>query len=577
MTETRESTLLVCQSEADIPRNKSADIVIEEVLREFDEDTANDLYRRLVHLEVDSATDYEVPVYRIICNHIWRQGGPQHANAPSSMELLVMLYHRLESAAAGQTTRVECIGVSGPCLELITDFSDNEGLSLSVQNGRRSEPPVERCRAWLQKVVLPLFDLLLSVLLGPLFGSRDNSVLVDYPLGRPDTIRAVQSRFDIRFDTVFSVLTLSYLLNHRSHPDGGESSVPIYCFETVSGLVMQFRFALSFLFDTVFQHETARTVAEAVEEETGVYLERTVARLYRRAAVFDFDALLRYGVSQRNLRSSRCDVVLLTSSGPSGKALGLAARGVNIPVALLPHSVTQQRTGPDAQFQHTRFIEGEIAQSVLSAEPNIEPVETGLPKHLDIYDRRSSLTPSEDDGAIVVGTQPYADTKRREFVSDVLLTALDVTDREVVVKIHPGEQQQFYEALIEDLSLSPAERDRVVLSDADLYQHIVDSALMVTLNSNVGIESMLLRTPAVSYNKWRPDLRAPLYATEGAVPNVESPDELAKILTDETIRAMATEQDRMLNGQFKIRGNSLSVIAETIEMKLRDLSGVTDE
>jgi hypothetical protein len=487
------------------------------------------------------------------------------------MEMLILLYKHLDGRIKEDTERIVCYGVSGRYRDLLCDFAANEGLSISF------DEQAEAIRTdWVNllsgfcEMGLTLVDILLSILLQPVFQQTSAKVVVDYPVGRPDTLRPIEQRLNIGMDALFSSLTLSYLKNHRLLTGKEISDFPLFCAETVRGLLSQIQFSLSFAFDTAIGRQTEATLVAAVEDKTGLHLECTVSRLYRRAAAFNMGALLRYGTASRSFERSGYRVLLLTSGGPTGKALGLAAQEKKIPIYMLPHSIADQYFGLEEQFPHTVFTEGSITKPLVAMSSLLDTVGTGLPKHQEIRNQRARPVPGADDGTVLVGTQPYDDDRRETFVTDVVTAVLEATNRPVVLKIHPGETEAFYRSHLDNLDLAPAERKRVTVTGSDLYRHIVDSDLLVTISSNVGIESVILDTPAVSYNPWTPDNRAPLYCKYGSIPHVETPDAFRDLLSDTDLDTLAADQAAMLDGPYAVADNSLDRIASRVEAELRE-------
>jgi len=558
--------VVIYGTDSDVPDSDPDPIVIEQLIREFDESVANDLLRRLTHIDFDH--EYDVPVYDIFSHQVWRDGGQLHEESPFSMELLVLLYRRLEPEVA-TADRIETVGVGGRFLDLVRDLAANEGVALVVK-----DQPTESItdgsvrRDAFKWVPVVLFDMFVSLIIRVLLRGSTAAVLVLYPAFRPETFRPIESHLDVDYDGTFPVLTLSYLKTYRSLFSEGMQTVPIHCFETVRGFVSQCRFSLAFARD-IRCRRTERLAIDAVQAETGIRLDRTVGTLYHRAAASNFAHCLRYGCSRRAFERTDYETLLVPSSGGLAKAIALGAQETGVDVFLLPHTIYHQYAAPEACYPHARFVEGTITREPVGMADEVDAIETGLPKLLSIRDRATSLEPTCDADQIVVGTQPYDDDRRREFVSDVVLAALTDTDFDVVIKIHPAEHSEFYEALLTELELSEAKRDRVRVTDGDLYQLITDSELMVTISSNVGLESVILGTPTISYNKWAPDIRTPLYATLGSVPHITAPAELSEFLSELELSRLLESQDQMLDRQYLVRHNSLGSISETIANELR--------
>lgn len=558
--------IVICGTGEDVPDGRSNTFVIERQIREFDEETANDVHDRLVGLDLDH--QYDVPVYEIFGHHVWRDGGGLHEHSPFSMELIVLLYRRIVEEVA-DVDQIVAIGVGGRYLDMLRDLADNEGVELVVRD-RPEECDSDRSVRWdaFQWVPIVLFDVFCSLFLKLLFRAGKASTLVVYPAFRPETFRPLERHLDVEYDGSVYVLTLSYLLNYPSLFEENISVAPIHCFESVQGFLSQCRFAIVFALD-LQRRETECRMVDAVEDETGIRLDRTVGSLYHRAAAFNFASCLRYETANRAFERSRYEVLMLPSSDGINKAIGLAAREADVDVLLLPHTILHQHTPTEVPFCHTRIVEGTIAREELRKVDEIESLELGLPKHITIREQARSMECESERERILIGTQPYEDGRRREFITDVISAGLETTDHKIVVKIHPAEDREFYESIVENLDLADKGRQRILITDGDLYRNVIDSDLMVTISSNVGIEAIILGTPTICYNKWSPDIRTPLYSTDGNVPYIDNYKDLLEAFGEVPFTDHRRSQDRMLDEEYKVRGNSLQTISEGIEAQIR--------
>lgn len=557
------SSIVICQDSHDVPENTSA-IVLSEVIHQFDEDDSNKLYDSLENLDVSHG--YDVPVYTIVANQVWA-GVQLHESSPQSMELLVPLYRHLVDQITEQTETLRCIGVSGRYLDLVTDLANNENLELEVSE-TDAESTTTRSYAvqsvgWL---FVSLFDAFVSLLLRPFFSSSDADILVKYPIFRPDTFRPIETRTEMEFDSVFTLLTLSYFLQARSVVDKQTTVIPMRCFSTVSGMIGSYRFFVALLYDLVITNQLETAVADAVESETDVRLDATVGTLTQRAVWSNFGAYLYYGAACQLFEQEQYDSVLLTSTGPSGKAIAVPAAEYGVDAYCLPHSIRLQPISVNQPFYTGVFTEGHIADRAVERE-RTRFIPTGFPKHLDIYDHRDSIPSTDSRNTLLVATQPFPDVCR-EYIRAIVPRVLKQTNWQVVVKIHPREDLSFYHRTLSELGIDVNGTDRLVVTDGDLYSWIGRSQLLVTINSNVGIESVILGTPTASYNPWSPDIRDPLYAKHGPVPMLREPSELVSLLTDWDGERERTHQETAIDDLYLVRGNSIDKITARIQAEM---------
>jgi hypothetical protein len=319
------------------------------------------------------------------------------------------------------------------------------------------------------------------------------------------------------------------------------------------------------------QLETA--VVDAVEIETAIRLDKTVGRLIRRAVWSNFSAYVYYDAACQLFEKETYNSVLITSSGPSGKALAIPAVAHGIDTYCLPHSISQQPVAVDQSIYTSVFAEGHIAERAVERKRE-RFVATGLPKHIDIYSRRDSIPSTDSTNTLLITTQPFPGS-RQELIRNIIPVVLNSTDWRVVVKIHPREELSFYDRTLSEFGIDVDGTDRLVVTDGDLYSWIGRSQLLVTINSNVGIESVILGTPTASYNPWSPDIRDPLYAKYGPVPMLREPSELVSLLTDWDGERDRTRQESAIDELYLVRGNSIDKITARIQAEITSSTEAT--
>jgi hypothetical protein len=554
------STIVICQERQDVSDSASA-IVLSEAIQQFDEDEANKLYDSLENMNVSHS--YDVPVYSIVANQVW--GGVQlHDSSPQSMELLIPLYRHLADHVSEETETLRCVGVSGRYLDLIRDLADNKNLELEVSETETESMTTRsfaiRSVGWL---FVSLFDAFVSLLLRPFFSPSDADILVKYPIFRPDTFRPIETHAEMESDSVFTLLTLSYFLRVRSVVDDQTTVIPIRCFSTISSMIESYLFFVDLLYNLLISGRLELAVVDAVEAETDVRLDETVGQLTRRAVWSNLSAYLYYGAACQIFEKEIYDSVLLTSTGPSGKALAVPAATYDVDTYCLSHSIRLQPISVNQSFYTGVFTEGSIVNHAVERK-RTRFIPTGFPKHLNIYNLRDSMPSTDSTSTLLVATQPFPDM-RKDFIHDVVLTLLNQTNWKVVVKIHPREETSLYHRILSECGINVDENDRLLLTDGDLYAWIGRSELLLTGNSNVGIESIILGTPAASYNPWSPDIRDPLYAKHGPVPILREPSELISLLANWDGKRERTHQESVIDELYMIRGNSIDEVANRIQ------------
>lgn len=556
-----DSKIVICQNNADYSGPESV-IVLSDIITDFDEKERRELRERLVKLEPQNNT--QIPIYTFVTDHIWT--AKLSESSPASRSLLILLYQYLSEQITKETKKISCYGVKDRYLDLIQDLANNKNIELAVfdadSDATTTSSIVVQSIGW---ILISGFDAILSLLLQPFFTPTDSELLVKYPVFRPETFKKLGCEIDLEYDATFTLLTISYFLDVRSVVNKGTNIIPIRCFCSLFDIYTNYKNLLSFLYVFVFTSQVENAVIDSIEEETGIRLENTVGTLTRRAIWSNLDTCLYYGAACTLFDKFEYDALLLTSFGPSGIPLAVAAADYDVDVYILPHGVCGPLTALDESLYTGFFRSGNVvAKEVDCDDKNLIP--TGIPKHIAIYKERKNLPSKHKKDTIVIGTTN--DKHRKEFIYDVVPSIIDQTDWQVVIKIHPSEKKEFYYKLLTYIGIEPNQSGRLKIVENDLYSWIGRGHLLLTTRSNVGIEAVILGTPAVSYNPWSPDLWDPPYSRQGKVPCFRDSNKLISFLNSVDINAESKRQESMLDDLYMVRDNSIPDIAAQIEAEI---------
>lgn len=556
--------LLICREEDDVPDGTSA-VVISQEIKHIDATEANELYARLVALDVDHG--FDLPVYSLLSNQIW-SADRFHDDAPGALDLLILLYHRLSSHVDAETERIRCVGVSDLYLDLVEDLAHNEGLELehdAVDSDRLSYTRVGRTLLWL---CFSVIDILVSVVAKSVYQPSGADVLIKYPAFRPDTFRPIEERLDIPFDATFTLLTVSFFRHARSITKPETNVVPLRVFDTPGGMIRDYPEVVHIIWDTIMGDRTVSATADAIEAETDVRIEAVTRTITGRTVMENPSALLYHGTADRLFNSGQYSCVLVTSLGPSGKLLTRPANNHGVRTLSLGHSITFLPGVANRHSLDAVFVEGTIASRLVDDELGKKFIPTGLPKHINIAEQASGTRSSHEQRMLLIGTQSFDNRYRTGLIIDVVPSVLEATNWTIVLKLHPGESADFYEELLRSIGYDPSDHDRISVATDDLYGYIHRADLLLTVNSNVGIESIILGTPAVCYNPWVPSKRDPPYASHGPVPKFDVPSDLVDFITDYEPDQHRNLQQSLITGPYDVVGNSLDKIAARVETEL---------
>lgn len=570
MTITSE-TIVVCRDESYCSGDESV-VFLSDLIESIDEDKAQAFYERLVSLDVEQ--QHATPLYALIHTQIW--GSNQYHEHVPTFDHLFPLYRELDEYVTQDTEQIVARGISGRHLDMVKDLADNRGLDLQTEAVEPESTNAQRqLLGQLPWLVVSVIDMFLSLLLRPIYNKSDADVLVKYPLFRPETFSPIEDRLTVRFDVTTTLLTIKSL-SKSSVINDKTNFVPFRCFASIREHIQGYRAVIKSIVDIFYTHETEAAVVDAIEAETGIRMEQTVSEIFSRSAANNLDAYLYYPIADHLFDSGAYEATIITSSGPSGQTIAVPATKNNGRTVNLGHSIISPPQWFDTQYYDVRIIEGTIVERLSPNAMGEEFVPAGLAKHIELYEQYDQpAVQIKDDGSgaerrrLLVATQPYPDKFREQLLREIVVETLERTDWEVVVKLHPAESQDFYRCTLSGLGYPPDEIDKLSIIDGGLYKWIRDSDLVLTITSNVGIEAVILGTPAAVYNAWSPLIRTPLYAKYGPVPLLRSTDEVLELLNDDLSTAARWERQRpVIQGPYRVEKNSLDQVAKTVEREL---------
>jgi len=136
---------------------------------------------------------------------------------------------------------------------------------------------------------------------------------------------------------------------------------------------------------------------------------------------------------------------------------------------------------------------------------------------------------------VVFTTQPISPAETQEMLSGVIDAVLKMTDTQLVIKVHPREEMEAYQAIAEKY-----QNPRVcVVKDIDLYALISNCELLIAKSSTTALEAMMIGKPVVTFDLSGQPGPVP-YATEGAAIGVYRQEDIEEAIQ----RALHDEETR---------------------------------
>lgn len=492
------------------------------------------------------------------------EGAPGQPNALSH---LLALHGRLqERVQVVNPDCIDCRELDPEYRALIADLAAEHEIAVTPSFGR---PRLRLLRGYLigmVTVLLLLADQAASLLLRHFFNPvRRASVLFVPNFKRFDSVAPVLDVMD-EAALVVPRPTLSWLwtnITGKSPDVASRDPVPIHRFVDLATLMAELKlFLIHFPAEVLVRGEMKTYLTDLLAAECGVALPRTVAHTL--GQVYQHIRGLAYLYPMMNaIEAMETEGAVFGAAGYKQLAMLYAARELDVATFYIPHSVTigYERIPPvDVAFIASQVGANHLRSSRQFANEDLTLKAAGRPL-LEQQSTESSPTNAITEPLdIVVATQPYADEIRREFLTDVLdgLSAVE-GETTVTIKPHPNESPAFYKSLV-------AERDGITVAGREETDLFGVADLVVTINSNVGVEAMLKGTAVVCVNEWSPLVRTRPYAEAGPVPVCETGPEIRQFFTQ--IDSQVLQNLRVMQTTFVDRtylpGDATKTITDTI-------------
>jgi glycosyltransferase involved in cell wall biosynthesis len=175
----------------------------------------------------------------------------------------------------------------------------------------------------------------------------------------------------------------------------------------------------------------------------------------------------------------------------------------------------------------------------------------------------------ENKGIIVLATQPlgtlWTEKDREEFISTVVNALREFPEKQLVIKLHPGEKLEEYQKMLAEMDDNKA----IVCQSIDLYGLLRACDILMTVHSTVALEAMILDKPVIILNlAGRPD--AMPYAQRGPALGVYKKEDLVpmirKALHDPEVgKELKERRERFVSEHaYKLDGQATKRVAELI-------------
>lgn len=128
--------------------------------------------------------------------------------------------------------------------------------------------------------------------------------------------------------------------------------------------------------------------------------------------------------------------------------------------------------------------------------------------------------------SVLFASQPQRDPYlRKQAAVDVMSACKGLENTELIIKIHPNEEKEYYKAIADSLSADV----KILKYEANLYHLLERSDVVITCFSTVGAEAIFLRKPLIILDHLEQDVLG--YIAKGVALKAVTANDLSKCIT----------------------------------------------
>lgn len=540
------------------------DMVIEQAIQEVNEEFYDDLFDFFGKIDIDCGTDF--PWYRIIYPKI-----SNTARKHDSLLRVIGLQHvLLEEIENKSIDEIKAVQITDDIYKAaIVDVANQTGINTNISGERVSTHNLYSTIIAIILSLLTIVDQILAVIWGTLAQSdKDVSEIVVVPY--PGRLSSIQPILD-NFEKDFSVFTTHHWINWKFISKHAENSKynkynadPIQQHSSLAVICNQLSNIVQLSIETAYRRKLDRDLVVKIKKEYDIETSVTVPYLlnsiYKNRGFRD----VQYSeIIKKITRDDRCSKFVCGGMSPRDRAMLDAVEQLGIRSYYIPHGAGNwYQFYPDTETMHIAFGKPEEKFFEQFKNKNQKAVikVLGRPYLSDLITEYEGISENNESSSrinILVATQPFNDHIRKRFVKSIV----DGIDRqenlEARVKIHPSEDGQFYQ---ENTSNIP-------IVDEDLVGELKRADLVVTINSNVGLEAIVTGTPCICVNLWNAFTRAQ-YAEYGPIPVLRTEREIVEWFTgldERKLESVKTTEVDYINSNYIYTDEVSKRIANHIE------------
>lgn len=563
------NVLFVFQSQSDIPDEfDERTFIIEPKLNDLSENRYANIYSSLESMNVTSGTS--LPIYKMSRTRLF--SGAFSEKCVSIVECIYVAREIKRALSENDINKVHIRSVDDAIEPVILDVLTDRNVE-TLSNNHYSFKIYWRRMCSKAKTIFVSIIVLLDQLVCFLFSVMKNdkpddteNIFVPAP-DRFRTTKPVLEKMESEYKLVLDQSLLTKIMNNDGTTPGKKyNPIVHHRFSSPKSMLRSVKYILfSFVSSEIILNTTEKKVVNKVEETFGFKLDLTIGHMF---GYLYYDGLLnqiqKYFVyTEIFVKTNTENVVVSTGYAPNAESIWFAAQNCGVEAYDLPHMITVNPPQTGVFTDHS-FVTGTFAQKYIEThypKQASSVLTTGRP-YLEMLNSSIDTEQGiEEPIKIVIATSPVDDRKRIKLLDQSLqgIKEMSIAGK-VKIKPHPSENIEIYKKRQEQTAAN------FEIVEEDLWGKLENADLVITLNSNVGLEAIICGCVSININHWS-GTHLPLpYALEGPVPILRSPSatrEFFEDITTDQLKSLSKEQQRFIN-----QGYYLSDTADRIASEL---------
>lgn len=554
-------------------REDNQRFVIYDEICEYDVSEAKSILGDFVRADIGSSFPY--PIYPILIPNLCEKFG----YARSSFIYGIILFETLSNYIEEKdVTHVSAENVD-PFFEMvILDVCRQNSVETTISPPRRRSSNIIAYVSVVISIIPFFLDQLFSIFYRRFveYPDKADTILAVFP-DRFDSIRPVIEEMNEPYEIITTPTTIAHLRTARFSELVDEyDASPMNLFVTLSTLTAELRFLFGGVRrELIGARQLESNLHEFIFQRYGCELTYTSWWITNDVLIGkNIKSFMYYFVLDTVIEELEPQKLVTNSFSTKGRSITAAGEARGLDQYHVPHSLFATGFVP-LPYRITSFVPGSIEKDFISEQVDIIENEEdflpeGRPYVCETYQNRHQypVVNVKDDSEsllITLATQPFEDEARKRLVEGAL-TAIEHFDEEptLLIKTHPSEDPSFYDTYSEA-------NTNVIIESEHLFSVLAESDIVVTVNSNVGFESMLFGTPCLCFNEWETMMWNMPYTELGPIPVFHSPSELGEFfasVTEEELRSLSQTQEEFVETNYILDGAAAG-IAGVIEDESR--------